>query len=112
MSFIHLHKSVITFHFKEILEDGHLGHPLTLVGLGALLIAPKLLSKAVSQNAESQQRSLVPSPAGLKLTEWVAIAQHQQYLSTIEEHHHCPANTNHRSATTHFSNDSSVHHVA
>ena len=50
MSFIHLDKSIITFHFKEILEDGHLGGPLTLVGLGALLLGPKLLSQPQNQS--------------------------------------------------------------
>jgi hypothetical protein len=64
MSFIHLDKSVVTFHFKEILEDGHLGGPLTLVGLGALLIGPKLLAK-------SQRESASPYRPGMSLSQWV-----------------------------------------
>jgi hypothetical protein len=68
MSFIHLDKSVITFHFKEILEDGHLGGPLTLISLGALLLGPKLLS-------QSQSRSASPYRPGMGLSEWV---KHQQ----------------------------------
>lgn len=64
MSLIHLDKSVITFHFKEILEDGHLGGPLTLVSLGALLLGPKLLSKAHSRSAS-------PYRPGMSLSEWV-----------------------------------------
>jgi len=64
MSFIHLDKSVITFHFKEILEDGHLGGPLTLMSLGALLLGPKLLS-------QPQSRSNSPYRPGVSLSEWV-----------------------------------------
>jgi hypothetical protein len=64
MSFIHLDKSVVTFHFKEILEDGHLGGPLTLMSLGALLLGPKLLS-------QSQNRSASPYRPGVSLAEWV-----------------------------------------
>jgi hypothetical protein len=64
MSFIHLDKSVLTFHFKEILEDGHLGGPLTLVSLGALLIGPKLAAKAQSESAS-------PYRPGVSLSQWV-----------------------------------------
>jgi hypothetical protein len=64
MSFIHLDKSVITFHFKEILEDGHLGGPLTLMSLGALLFGPKLLS-------QSQKQPTSPYRPGVSLSEWV-----------------------------------------
>lgn len=64
MSFIHLDKSVITFHFKEILEDGHLGNPLTLVGLGALLLGPKIIAKSQGQSAS-------PYRPGMSLSAWV-----------------------------------------
>ena len=64
MSFIHLDKSIVTFHFKEILEDGHLGGPMTLVGLGALLLGPKLLAKSSSQSTS-------PYRPGMGLSEWV-----------------------------------------
>ncbi|MEM1240897.1 MAG: hypothetical protein AAGI45_13735, partial [Cyanobacteria bacterium P01_H01_bin.26] len=43
MSLIHLEKSVLNFHFRELLEDGHGGNHLALVGLGAVLLGPKLL---------------------------------------------------------------------
>lgn len=71
MSFVHLDKSVVTFHFKEILEDGHLGTPLTLVGLGALLLGPALMARKPSTSAYRP---------GISLTAWVeqqqaAIAQ-------------------------------------
>jgi hypothetical protein len=77
MSLIHLDKSVLTFHFKEILEDGHFGGPLTLVSLGALLVGPKLLSNLVSAPATTQP--LVPSSSpyrpGMGLSAWVAQQQ-------------------------------------
>lgn len=74
MSLIHLDKSVLTFHFKEILEDGHFGGPLTLVSLGALLVGPKLLSNLVSVPATAQPLGPSSSPyrPGMGLSAWVA----------------------------------------
>lgn len=79
MSFIHLDKSIVTFHFREILEDGHLGGPLTLVGLGALLLGPKLLAK-------SPDKSASPYRPGISLTEWVK----QQQASATHAHDNPP----------------------
>ena len=80
MSFIHLDKSIVTFHFKEILEDGHLGGPLTLVGLGALLLGPKLLSQSSSRAASLYR-------PGVSLSEWVkqqqAAASHAEGRPTL-----------------------------
>ena len=76
MTFIHLNKSIVTFHFKEILEDGHLGGPLTLVGLGALLVGPKLLSNlSTPTTTPSKGNSYRP---GMSLSEWVAHAKQKQ----------------------------------
>ena len=44
MSLIHLDKSLVTFHFKEILADGHIRSPFALIGLGALIFGSKLVS--------------------------------------------------------------------
>jgi hypothetical protein len=38
MSLIHWDKSVLSFHLKEIIEDGHGGHPLALAGLSAIAV--------------------------------------------------------------------------
>ena len=88
MSFIHLDKSVITFHFKEILEDGHLGGPLTLMSLGALLLGPKLLS-------QPQRRSASPYRPGVGLSKWVKQqqasarqAEHRPTLTLARDHAH------------------------
>jgi hypothetical protein len=85
MSFIHLDKSVITFHFKEILEDGHLGGPLTLVSLGALLLGPTLLSSRSTSATvtPTPRRSASPYRPGVSLSEWV---QQQQTVSAEAEH--------------------------
>ncbi|MEO1146809.1 MAG: hypothetical protein AAFY26_14580 [Cyanobacteria bacterium J06638_22] len=80
MTFIHLNKSIVTFHFKEILEDGHLGGPLTLVGLGALLVGPKLLSNLTSTTTTtpSKGKTTFPYRPGMSLSEWVAHAKQRQ----------------------------------
>jgi hypothetical protein len=69
MSLIHLDKSVLTFHLKEIVEDGHVGSPLILLGLGLILFAPKVLAPK-------------KAPRSVSLSEWVAEAQRQQATHT------------------------------
>lgn len=85
MSFIHLDKSIITFHFKEILEDGHWGGPLTLFGLGALVIGPKLLASGSTTRrptAQKQRVSSSPYRPHMSLSAWVATQAAQQKTSS------------------------------
>ncbi len=82
MSLIHLEKSVLTFHFKEILESGDNSHPLTWLGLGVLLFGSPLLPLL------SQSRSSQPTPSEgrvqgeIPLSEWIAQAQQRSQLTT------------------------------
>jgi hypothetical protein len=88
MSLIHLEKSVLTFHFKEILEDGHGNHPLTWLGLGVLILGPKFLP-APSTTPQSAPKNATPKPlplsmrSGVPLSQWVAAKQ--QELSQKEQ---------------------------
>lgn len=95
MSLIHLDKSVLTFHFKEILEDGHLGGPLTLVSLSALIFGPKLLSSLASRPSSSTTlvpvKTTSPYRPHISLADWVAHAKKQQELSTTNTEHHSSA---------------------
>ena len=43
MSLIHWDKSVLSFHLKEIIEDGHGGHPVALAGLGVIAVSSLLI---------------------------------------------------------------------
>ncbi|MEM8831129.1 MAG: hypothetical protein AAGE96_17485 [Cyanobacteria bacterium P01_G01_bin.19] len=43
MSLIHWDKSVLSFHLKEIVEDGHGGHPMAVAGLGAIAVSALLV---------------------------------------------------------------------
>lgn len=66
MSLIHWDKSVLSFHLKEIIEDGHGGHPIALAGLSAIavssLVVPAVtklgrpLIKAAIKNSLSFER--------------------------------------------------------
>jgi hypothetical protein len=66
MSLIHWDKSVLSFHLKEIIEDGHGSHPLALAGLGAIaltsLVLPAVtkLGKPVLKTAIKSSLSLEP----------------------------------------------------
>ncbi|MGD1875263.1 MAG: hypothetical protein ACFB02_19690 [Mastigocoleus sp.] len=42
MSLLHLNRSVLTFHVREIVEQGHRGNTFALLGLGAMILAPSL----------------------------------------------------------------------
>ena len=88
MSLIHLDKSLITFHFKEILEDGYIRSPFALIGLSALIFGPKLLSnlaKASSPAAKTRGKSSSPYRPHMSLSEWVANAKQQQEMSANRE---------------------------
>jgi hypothetical protein len=81
MSLIHLDKSVVSLHVKEILEDGHLGGPLTLMSLSALFFGPKLLSNlTVAPRRVTQRSTSANSPYRpcMSLSAWVAHVQKQQ----------------------------------
>ncbi|MDY7012569.1 MAG: hypothetical protein SVX43_03020 [Cyanobacteriota bacterium] len=67
MSIIHWNKSVLTFHLKEIAEDGEANHPLTLLGLSAIALGPLVL------------------PAAAKLGRPLAKAAIKSYLSLSEQ---------------------------
>lgn len=40
MSLVHLKKSVVTLHLREMVEDGQTNNQLAILGLGAFLLAP------------------------------------------------------------------------
>ncbi|MCU0568565.1 MAG: hypothetical protein MUF49_18455 [Oculatellaceae cyanobacterium Prado106] len=83
MSLIHLEKSVLTFHLKEILEDGHGNHPLTWLSLGLLILGPKLLSSSSKiQPATIKKTQRPPETRSratpISLTQWVAEARQRE----------------------------------
>ncbi|MGD1855214.1 MAG: hypothetical protein ACFB2W_13305 [Leptolyngbyaceae cyanobacterium] len=74
MSLVHLEKSVLRFHFRELLEDGHNGNYLALVGLGAVILGPKLLptiAKVSRPVAKTLLKSSYSHRPQLTLHEWV-----------------------------------------
>ncbi|NEQ98073.1 MAG: hypothetical protein F6K30_15370 [Cyanothece sp. SIO2G6] len=85
MSLIHLEKSVLSFHFKEMLEDGRGNHPLAWLGLGVLILGPKLLPPVAKSAAKSTAKSTATAPhttakpplpastqSAIPLSQWVA----------------------------------------
>ena len=40
MSLVHLRKSVLTLHLREMVEDGQTNNQLAILGLGAFLLSP------------------------------------------------------------------------
>lgn len=86
MSLIHFDKSVLTFHLKEILEDGHMGGPLTIIGLSALIVGPKLLANLAKASRPTAKAQVKPSSSYrpyMSLSEWVAEAREQQASLSI-----------------------------
>ena len=89
MSLIHLEKSVFTLHFKEILEDGHGNHPLAWLGLGVLVLGPKLLptiKKASQPVAKHLIKGGLPmsGKTEISLSQWVAEAKKRQLPAQID----------------------------
>ncbi|MEA5420951.1 hypothetical protein VB712_17125 [Spirulina sp. CCNP1310] len=78
MSLIHLDKSVLTFHFKEILETGQGNHPLAWLGLGVLILGTPLLMGSEGQaNAVRSQKTRSPQTP-MRLTDWIAQAENSK----------------------------------
>lgn len=80
MSLIHLEKSVLTLHLREILEDGHGNHPLTWLGLSLLVFGPKLFPAAATLK---QHRKLPSGFTPVSLSQWVAEARRRELESQM-----------------------------
>ncbi|MGI0483805.1 hypothetical protein ACN4EK_00135 [Pantanalinema rosaneae CENA516] len=87
MSLIHLEKSVLTFHLKEILEDGHGNHPLTWLSLGLLMLGPRLLgaSKSAQPAPKTASRSqrVLSRNVPISLSQWIAEAKQQELTAQL-----------------------------
>jgi hypothetical protein len=84
MSLIHLEKSVLTFHLKEILEDGHVSHPLTWLSLGLLIFGPKLLPGGVQPQPTTKILNAKRSGyAQVSLSQWIAEAKQRELQSQV-----------------------------
>ncbi|MCU0527349.1 MAG: hypothetical protein MUF72_21290 [Elainella sp. Prado103] len=87
MSLIHLEKSVLTFHLKEIIEDGQSSHPLTWLGLSLLIFAPKLFSRSPMP---TKPQPLSSGFTPVSLSQWIAEAKKRELdspmYSSIEIH--------------------------
>ncbi|MBD2312550.1 hypothetical protein H6G20_12840 [Desertifilum sp. FACHB-1129] len=85
MSLIHLEKSVLTFHLKEILENGQGNHPLTWLSLGLLILGPRFFATRPQTSQPPASTPLPSSNAPLTLSQWVAQAQQRESLQQIGE---------------------------
>lgn len=89
MSLIHLEKSVLNLHFKEILEDGRGNHPLAWLGLGVLVLGPKLLpaitkvSQPVTKNPAKQGLPM-SGKTEISLSQWVAEARKRELSAQVK----------------------------
>lgn len=98
MSLIHWDRSVLSFHLKEIIEDGHRNHPVALVGLGAIAVSSLLVPavtklgrpflKAAIKNSMFLDQESTALPVNYSSTEltkiWqqAAIASQNNHLKT------------------------------
>ena len=65
MSLIHWDKSVFSFHLKEIIEDGHGGHPLAMAGLGVIAVS-SLLVPVVTKLGRPLLKAAIKNSLSLK----------------------------------------------
>ncbi|MEM1427127.1 MAG: hypothetical protein AAGF75_11315, partial [Cyanobacteria bacterium P01_H01_bin.130] len=77
-----------TFHVRELMEDGHTGNQLSILGLGVLLFGTRLLP-AIAQASRSVTKPLVKKHysyrPNMTLSEWVNQAQQQTDPSTTAD---------------------------
>ncbi len=102
MSLIHWDKSVLSFHLKEIIEDGHGNNPVALAGLSAIAVSSLLvpavtklgrpfLKTAIKNSLSLYQEipSLSVNSSSTELTKiWqqAAIASQNNHLKTSSKH--------------------------
>lgn len=75
MAWIHLDKSVITFHVKEMIEDGCQQDLTALLGLGAVLVGPVVV-RSLLQSLHQRQRPIA-------LSDWITQAQQTAPAPTL-----------------------------
>ncbi|MEM7062569.1 MAG: hypothetical protein AAF572_05325 [Cyanobacteria bacterium P01_B01_bin.77] len=88
MSLLHLEKSVLRFHFRELLEDGHGGNHLALVGLGVVLLGPKLLPTIAKMSRPVAKKLIKSSYAHrpqMTLSEWVMQSKRSTQSSSMNQ---------------------------
>lgn len=66
MSLVHLRKSVLTLHLREMVEDGQTNNQLAILGLGAILFGP-LVAPTVAKMGRPVAKAVIKS--GLSLYE-------------------------------------------
>ena len=66
MSLVHLKKSVVTLHLREMVEDGQTNDRFALLGLGAFLLSP-LVAPTVTKVARKVVKDAIKS--GLSMYE-------------------------------------------
>ncbi len=74
MSLVHLKKSVMTLHLREIVEDGLSTNKVALIGLGAILLGPLVLP-TVAKGGRAVTKAVIKS--GLSLSRQEAIGKRQ-----------------------------------
>ena len=94
MSLIHWDKSVLSFHLKEIVEDGHGSNPLALAGLSVIavtsLVVPAVtklgrpMLKTAIKNSLSFTEESKTSPKNSSSTELTKIWQQTAIASQIQ----------------------------
>jgi hypothetical protein len=68
MSLVHLKKSVMTVHLREIVEDGPSTNKAALVGLGAILLGPLVLP-TVAKGGRAVTKAVIKTGLSLKRQE-------------------------------------------
>ncbi|MDJ0557363.1 MAG: DUF5132 domain-containing protein [Microcoleaceae cyanobacterium MO_207.B10] len=66
MSLIHLRKSVLTLHLREMVEDGQTNNQLAILGLGAIFFGP-LVAPTIAKIGRPVVKSVIKN--GLSLYE-------------------------------------------
>ncbi len=112
MSLIHLDKSVLSFHLKELIEDGHGNHPIALAGLGAITISSLLVPavtklgrpflKAAIKNSLFIDRESTALPVNYSSTELTKI---WQQAAIVSQNNHLKTNSKFKTSSKQLTNN-------
>ncbi|MGK7921324.1 MAG: DUF5132 domain-containing protein [Trichodesmium sp.] len=85
MSLIHLRKSVLTLHLREMVEDGQTNNQLAILGLGAIFVGP-LVAPAVTKMARPLAKAVIKSGLSLYEQSKVTVAEvREEFADNLAE---------------------------
>ena len=99
MSLIHWDKSVLSFHLKEIIEDGHGNNPVALAGLSAIAVSSLVVPAVTKLGRPFLKAAIKNSLSVYQESTALSVNSSSTELTKIWQQAAIASQNNHRSAS-------------